>query len=279
MKKLLVLASLIFISFSAFAYDSNPINVIGNPFTYTKTQYSVSTKFGEYFRSPTVKHVHLFNSSGQETETVSYTAKDAIVDKLVYTYDVSHNLESTTFYDSSENVLCITKNEYNAQGQLASESEYDAEGNLVGKTIYKYDVKKITESYYDGEGALFTREISTFNDKGKIIELCIYYGDGSLDKQHVYSYDSNGNLSTDEIYGNNKEFKGKQVYKYQAVGSIYAVSEIITYNSSNKIIERIKYKLDDYGNPTTISVYEVAEKFGATSNELTSITTFTYKYN
>lgn len=279
MKKLLTFASIVFLCFSAFAYDSDPINVIGNPTTYTKTQYSVSSKFGEYFRSPTVKHVHVFNSSGQETESTSYTAKDVLVDKIVYSYDISHNLDTTTFYDSSNNVLCKTKSEYNPQGQLISESEYDAQGNLAGKTIYKYENKKVTESYYDGEGTLFTREISSLNDKGKVIELCIYYGDGSLDKRHVYSYDSNGNLSSDETYGLNKEYKGKEVYKYQDVNGKQVVSEIIVYNSNNKIIERSKYKIDSHGNPTTISVYEVAEKFGATANELTSITTFTYKYN
>ena len=91
MKKIILIASLCaFAAAGIFANDS--FTPAGSVSSYTKTTYNVTSKFGEYFRSVAVKDVHVFNSSGLETEVAYYYGKDELGDKVTFTYDVSRNL-------------------------------------------------------------------------------------------------------------------------------------------------------------------------------------------
>lgn len=54
------------------------------------------------------------------------------------------------------------------------------------------------------------------------------------------------------------------------------VNEIQIYATDTDLIERDIIKTNADGDPVRISVYSIAEKFGATANELVSITEYTY---
>ena len=64
-----------------------------------------------------------------------------------------------------------------------------------------------------------------------------------------------------------KKIVEKAIFKYDVNGKI---SEIQKVNKDGSIFNREIYKNNDSGMPVKISVYNVAEKFGAIANELAS---------
>ena len=186
MKKIILIASLCaFAAAGIFANDS--FTPAGSVSSYTKTTYNVTSKFGEYFRSVAVKDVHVFNSSGLETEVAYYYGKDEPGDKVTFTYDVSRNLTGATYTDAAGAVVTKVSREYQSDGMIKSESEFNAAGVLTGKTIYKYEPSKSTESYYDEKGALLSRNITTYTADGKVSQIDSYFADGTLsNKKNIY---------------------------------------------------------------------------------------------
>ena len=69
MKKLLSLAFVASFAISLFAVDIFEfVPLKENPKNYTKIEYSIASKFGNYFRTPKVKYLHVFNDEGKLVE-------------------------------------------------------------------------------------------------------------------------------------------------------------------------------------------------------------------
>ena len=285
MKKILIALMAATVVAGAFAFDRNGFNPAGKLSTYTKTDYNIVSKFGSTYRSVAVKYVHDFNTAGVETACTGFNSKNAQVDRITYEYNDRNNLVSSTFYDGQNTMIWKTTLEYDTSNRLTAESEFDKDNRLSGKTIYEYNDKdvakgkesKIVESYYDGNGKLLSRSITTMNAAGKPAELARYYGDGSLDQREIYSYNDYGVLSQIEYIEPDGKTKTKLVYRYDA-GKGY-LTEIDTYNANSVLYQREIYKNDGKGNPTSVSVYSVSEKFGGTVNELQKQSAYTYTYN
>ena len=65
MKKILSLACVASFAISLFAVDIfEYVPLKENPKNYTKTEYSIASKFGNYFRTPKVKYLHVFDEEG-----------------------------------------------------------------------------------------------------------------------------------------------------------------------------------------------------------------------
>ena len=103
MKKFIATAISLCLGISAFAFDGSAfLAPAAGVKSYIKTDYLVSSKFGEYFRTPNVKYQHVFNNFGQEVENTELTVDGKIVDKIVYEYDAAGRIVSQTGYDDSE---------------------------------------------------------------------------------------------------------------------------------------------------------------------------------
>lgn len=276
MKKILALTLSAIIAGSCFALDTEAFVPAGNISSYTKTEFQVTSKFGDYFRAINAKHVHIFDGSGLKTETITYNAKDELVDKISYSYDTSRNLKAITWTDSTGNVGWTSSLEYQADGKIKSESEFTAGGKLTSKIMYKYNGLEVTESFYDGDGKLLSRSIKTVDANDNLLVCMDYFGDGSFDSKSVYTYLENGKLNTVEVFDDANVLISKTVYKYSSEGLL---SEIHGYNGHNILVSRTIYKNDAKGNPTKISVYEISEKFGTIVNELQTISEYAYKSN
>ena len=75
MKKVLLSALIATAGFLAFAFDDSPfMKPNGEPKSYTQTEFTISTKFGDYYRTPAVKYKHTFNDAGLEIESAEYSA-------------------------------------------------------------------------------------------------------------------------------------------------------------------------------------------------------------
>ncbi len=276
MKKLLALTLTASLSLSLFAADIfKYAPITGNVKAYTETDFSIATRFGTLYRTPSTKIMHIFDSNGKETTSSELTPKDAVINTISTTYDTAGNLVEQLCTNADGEV--IWKNTYAYKNGLKIDaSEYDRKGNLRARTIYTYDNKLLTdESSYDGEGALIWKTIYKYGDTGRISSVNEYNPDGSLSELQEYNYTEAGAIDSISKYD---AFSGKQtssIFRYAANGSL---SEITTYNSEKQVIKRTLIKYDAKGNVNKVSEYDVAEKFGTTVNELTAMSEYSYEY-
>lgn len=277
MKKTLLVLAAAALTYSLYAFDTSAhIKPAGAVKDYTRTAYTITEKFGDYYRSPKAKFVHVFDSNELETETSELTPKDSLVDRLVFSYDAQGNLAATTGYDSDGKVSWKSVISYDAKGNKTEESEYNASDMLVNKSIWKITAgKQSEEAYYNADGALLGKTITKFDDQGRDSEICSYNADGSLEQRRAYTYNDAGKLSEIAYSGSNGSTAQRVVFRFDEK---YAITEEQTYNSSNKLVQRIIYKYDENGNVARTTTYTVSEKFGGTVNELIDINEYAYNY-
>ena len=185
MKKTFIAMTVAALSFNIYAFDPAAAVSLSAPVKdYTKTTYTITEKFGEYYRSPKAKYLHVFDANGRQTETSEFTAKGAVVDRLVFAYDAAGNLTSTTGFDSDGKISWKTVTVYDSNGNKTEESEYNASDMLVNKSIWKTSPEKQSEeAYYNADGALLGKTIVKFDDAGRDSEVCSYNADGSLQQK------------------------------------------------------------------------------------------------
>ena len=209
-------------------------------------------------------------------EVASYTVKKAsgsaeskemLVDKTVFAYNAAGKLESASYYDSSEKLIWKSVKEYGADGTIASESEYNADNVLAGKTIYKYETGKVTESYYNGAGALLERIVTKLDTAtGRPVEEFLYFADGNLDRLSLTRYTDDGKISQVEVWEGAGHPSSKKCYVYERTTG--AVKEIQSFDGQGNLFERVIYNNDAKGNPQKVYKYSVSRKFGEVVNEL-----------
>ncbi len=276
MKKLLAFALTASLSLSLFAADIfKYAPITGNVKAYTETDFTIATRFGTLYRTPSLKIMHIYDANGKETSSSELTPKDAVINTISATYDSAGNLVEQVC-NSADGEL-VWKNTFAYKNGLKVDaSEYDRKGNLRARTIYTYDNNLLTdESSYDGEGALIWKTIYKYSDLGRIASVNEYNPDGSLSELLEYNYTDSGAIDS---IAKLDAFAGKQtslVFRYGANGTL---SEITTYDSNKQVTKRTLIKYDAKGNVNKVSEYDVAEKFGTTVNELTAMSEFSFEY-
>lgn len=276
MKKLLAFAITATLSLSLFAADIfKYAPITGNVKSYTETDFSIATRFGTLYRTPSSKVLHVFDSNGKETTSSELTPKDAIINSISTTYDTAGHLVEQLCTNADGEI--VWKNTYTYKNNLKVDaSEFDRKGNLRARTIFTYENNRLTdESSYDGEGALIWKTIYKYSDNGRLTKLSEYNPDGTLSEQLDYNYTDSGAIDSIAKYD---AFAGKQtsmVFRYASNGTL---SEITTYNTDKQVIKRTVIKYDAKGNVNKVSEYDVAEKFGSTVNELVSMSEYSFEY-
>lgn len=276
MKKLLALTLAAGLSLSLFAADIfKYAPITGNVKSYTETDFSIATRFGTLYRTPSSKILHVFDSNGKETSSSELTPKDAVINTITEKYDSAGNLVEQVCTSADGEVVWKSTFAYK-NGLKVDASEYDRKGNLRARTIYTYDNNLLAdESSYDGEGALIWKTIYKYDDNGRAVSVNEYNPDGSLSEQIEYNYTESGAIdSVSQL----DAFAGKQTSLIFRYGTNGALNEITTYNSDKQVIKRTLLKYDAKGNVNKVSEYDVAEKFGTTVNELVAMSEYSYEY-
>ena len=277
MKKLLAFALTAGLTISLFAADIfKYVPVTGKVKAYTETEFSIASRFGTLYRTPSSKVLHTFDSNGKETTSSELTPKDAVINTIANTYDSAGNLIEQ-LCTSADNEI-IWKNTYSYKNGLKVDaSEYDRKGNLRARTIYTYENNLLTdESSYDGEGALFWKIIYKYDDRNRTASVNEYNPDGTLSEQIVYNYTDSGAIDSIAKRDAFTEKQTSMVFRYGTNG---VLNEITTYNSDKQVIKRTLLKYDDKGNVNKVSEYDVAEKFGTTVNDLVAMSEFSFDYS
>lgn len=276
MKKIISLLSISLIGFSIFAYDIvTDMQLKGVVKNVTRTDFSIASKFGEYFRTPSAKFIYLYDSFGKQIETTELTPRDAVSNKIKNTFDSYGNITEQVCFDADGNEIWKIIISYSG-GVKSSASGYGKEGILKSKTVYSYIEKKLSEeTYYNGSGAIVWKVIYKYNDKNQIETEDEYFGDGYLDEERQFSYTESGKNDTISYFDGNRILKHKDIFRYNSDGIL---TEIITYTPDNKIKVRKLIKYDETGNIIKITTYNVNKKFGTTLNEMMDMTEFSYSY-
>lgn len=257
-----------------YAFDTEPSLAVKNGTReYTKTTYTISEKFGDYYRSPAAKFVHVFDANGREIESTELTNKDTVVDKVIYEYDANGRLTTTTCVNADGKINWKVVAVYDANGNKTEESQLTADDVLTSKSIWKYTGKQAEEAYYDADGALLNKTITKYDDKNREIEVAVYGANGNLEEKRVLAYNDADKLAEITFFNAADVPFKKIIYRFDAK---YAVTEEQTYNAANKLAVRMIYKYDDNGNLFRTTTYNIADKFGTTVNELVDIKEYAY---
>ena len=68
---------------SVFAFDvMEYLPLKGTVKNYTRTDYGITSKFGEYFRTPEMKIVRALDRAGREIESSEMTGRGTLVNKI-----------------------------------------------------------------------------------------------------------------------------------------------------------------------------------------------------
>ena len=276
MKKILSLGIVAFFSLSLFAsdiFDFAPLK--GNVKSYTQTDFSISTKFGAYYRTPTIKITHNFDSFGREIESLELSARDTILNKITTEYDSTGMLLGQSCTNQEGELLWKNAITYK-DGLKTESSEYDAEDNLKAKIMYTYDGKNLVdETGYNGEGALVWKIIYKYNAAGRLDTESSYNSDGSLDNRLIYKYTEDGKIDSITTIDSVTSETTQKVFRY---GTNNLLNEITVYDNNKQISSRITLKYDGNGNVIKVSDYKIMNKFDTTVNELVSMSEFSYSY-
>ena len=277
MKK--VVSSLLVLGISVFAFAGEPLLVnvpTGNVKSYIKTDYTIASKFGEYFRTPSAKYQHVFNEYGQEIENSSLTTDGKVLDKITYSYDSKGNITTQTGLDDAGNVMWKIVNTYDKKGLKTEEAEYDAKDYLSSKSIFKYTGTNCTEeTLYNGNGKIIWKNIYEYDENNNCKTLYSYYSNGELESKKTFKYNDKNAVQEIFYYDDEGSLEKKELYRYDAKD---VLTEIATYTPQNKLYLRMFFKYDAKGNVVKITTYSIAQKFGSTVNELAGMSDYTYQY-
>lgn len=276
MKKILSALFVASIGASLFAYDiAADAQVKGAAKSITRTDFSIVSKFGEYFRTPSSKFVYTLDAAGKTTESTELTARDTVVNKVKNGFDASGNLTEQFGFDADGAQLWKSTTAYK-NGNKADVSEFGKDGSLKTKTVFGYTDGKLTEeTLYNADGALVEKTIIKYDEKNRVSVQDVYFEDGTLCQESQISYTDDGKKDTVTYYDGKGRLSSKCVFRYAANGIL---SEVTTYGADNQTTSRQLVKYDSVGNITRITTYTVSRKFGTTVNEMTDMSEFTYSY-
>ena len=125
MKKLLALALCTAASVSLFAADIfNYVPITGSVKSYTETEFSIASRFGSLYRTPSSKLSHTFDSNGKEISSSELSPKDAVLNTIASKYDTAGNLVEQVCTSADNEVVWKNTFAYK-NGLKVDASEYD----------------------------------------------------------------------------------------------------------------------------------------------------------
>jgi len=143
----------------------------------------------------------------------------ALDNSSIYVYGPSGQLDKVTHYDPDGSVRGRIEYRYDSAGRLIERSTYAGAKELFDKEVITYPTRwqclEKRETYHDGRVLPGYQWLSTFNDKGRLIERRTLKPDGSLSERNVYSYDAKGNVKKSEYYDGNNVYRWSHVFSYK----------------------------------------------------------------
>ncbi len=179
-----------------------------------------------------------YNEQGNETEFIGYKLGDSIDFKSIIRYDAEGNDVEKSFYNSFD--------------------------SIYAKFIIKHSDKKIEVIEYQNKDSIGSKDIYYMDSRGNRIKWEHFSSSNSLDFSQEYQYDNNNHRTGVKLSEGNSI--KKWTYLYDDSNNRTEIKEY----KDNKLRSIIKYKFDEEGNETELSVFTADNKL---------LEHFTYKYS
>lgn len=136
----------------------------------------------------------------------------------------------------------------------------DEHGNVTGQIVYKrdgslnrklgwghvYDAegREIETDYYNANGILTSRGLTSYDDKGRKVQATLYNPDGSINHVQAFFYDELGNMVREAHRNRDGTARQTAMRVYDARGQL---REEAHYDSHNALTYKSLYAYDDHG--------------------------------
>lgn len=158
---------------------------------------------------------------------------------------------------------------YDKAGNLTKREVYNTSGNAIERESFKYDAagRRISYTKYNEDSKPVSMETYSYDGSGRLIESAGVEPGGSITGRLNMSYDENGNIKEKIWFNRFGEINGKYVYIYE--GKLLkeeikyrGESEKENHNSygyddQNKLIDIVKYDINDRKERLIKYVYEI----------------------
>jgi antitoxin component YwqK of YwqJK toxin-antitoxin module len=195
------------------------------------------------------RNVFSYDASGIRLSQLSYDAAGVAFSKQLF--DPSNAGRPTVSYMRQTSAVIFDQTttwQYNDNGQPVGTATRDSKGNLIWSRILDSAGRPTEEDEYK-DGALFSKEVVSYDSNGNRLESTQYNADGSLldGPKHPARY----------------------VYTYNSAGLLMEQTQT---DASGSVVWKLTYAYDDHQNMTEHSTY----RQGTT---LISHRTFAYRYD
>lgn len=224
----------------------------------TVTGYSYKKVYSSDFKKCTE-----YTYTDQWNTLDSYYVFD--IEKYSYSYNDNsytsyHNLKGT-LYDGDGNKYGSTVYEYYPDNRPKKTTQYNESGKLYWVEEYEfYDkkgwelqyVKKHTQTTYNYDGSIDSKEVEEFDENNKYLKQT-YYNHEGLVEYAVYEYDSKGNNVKKTWFDNYNKPKDITIFEYDIYGN--ETKETYYYGNGNRY-GWVTYTYDSNNNQTENLYYD-----------------------
>ncbi len=186
-----------------------------------------------------------YNNDGEIEHTYSYNYDDDgfLIEEMLVEND-DEIIERKTFEPDEKKNIKKEYRHYLDKTYDTIDYIYNDHGNLIEKISYDYD------------GNVELRELFDYKN-GKLIKETIFDEDTNIISEKTIKYDDKERVTGIENYDSIEETRFKKVTEYDEKG--YR-KELLTYNSSDQLIERIQFKYENDGRMVQVVEEDTRKK-------------------
>lgn len=199
----------------------------------------------------TEKRVLTRNEKGLLISEVKYYSGDS-GEKTDYEYNEKDNVTAIIHYDEEGEFVSREEIIYDDKGGLTERCTYDINKKIVSRITFTNPAdNQIEEMDYDANGAITSKTIIIFNDKGKELSSVQTNPQGKLITSVKNTYDERGNI-VEKIY---KDFYSKKVKFEYNEKDLLIVQEL--FDEQGLLLRKNMYEYDDDKNVIAEQTYEM----------------------
>ncbi len=199
----------------------------------------------------TEKRVLTRNEKGLLISEIKYYSGDS-GEKTEYEYNEKDNVTAIIHYDEEGEFVSREEIKYDDKGGLTERCTYDINKKIVSRITFTNPAdNQIEEMDYDANGAITSKTIIIFNDKGKELSSVQTNPQGKLITSVKNTYDDRGNI-IEKVY---KDFYSKKVKFEYNDKDLLIVQEL--FDEQGLLLRKNMYEYDDDKNVIAEQTYEM----------------------
>jgi hypothetical protein len=160
-----------------------------------------------------------YDSRGNKTEYARISGESSYQKK--YVYNDKNQLTEESGFDGVENFSNLYT--YNEAGEL-TEIRYMKKSFIHEKRVFEKDDAATMVTVYNKAGALISRLLLKYDNKGNLVEEIVYGINKSELEKKTYHYDDRKNLKEEAKYKQDK-ITLKTTYNYNSSGALTEIAE------------------------------------------------------